>query len=320
MLNPVLMLNFNHLYYFFIFVNEKSMTRAAKKLYISQPALSTQLRHFESSMNEKLFVKSGRNLALTDQGKVVFGFARQIFSMADEMKDSLKAARGAVQSLRLRIGVSRQVSGGFAASLTTFIRREAASQSCQITMSFGTHAELVELLRAKALDAVLSNQPEYSEGLLALHEARLPVLLLASPEFQLPGRNRQLLERNPLGFLKLFELGFAMPAPSHRLRVETELFFEQLKTSPRILFEADDVATVMAAVEERLGLAFLPSEYAADRLKCGRLRAYGPRKGFWRHSIWLIGATNGGQEIAPATAKLIRSLERLNRNTARQSS
>lgn len=315
MLKSERVLNFNHLYYFFIFVNEKSMTRAARKLFISQPALSTQLRQFESGMNEKLFVKAGRSLALTDQGKLMYGYARQIFSMAEEMKDALKAARGGAQSLRLRLGVSRQLSVRFAARLASTSMERKPAHGLQITMSVGSHAELVELLRTKALDAALSHQPEYSEGTASLHETRLAVLLLASRGYPLPGKNQRLMKHNPLGYLKLFELGFAMPSPSHRLRSETDFFFEQIKTSPKTLFESDDVTAVIAAVEERVGLAFLPAQYVADKLASGALKAYGPRKGFWQHSIWLLGHSNSGREASPAVSRLIHSLKALNRNT-----
>lgn len=83
-------LNYHHLLYFWMVAREGTILRAAEKLHIGQPAISTQLRSLEESLGQKLFQKSGRKLELTDTGKTVFRYADEIFSLGREMVDTLK--------------------------------------------------------------------------------------------------------------------------------------------------------------------------------------------------------------------------------------
>ena len=59
-------LNYHHLLYFFTVAREGSVTKAAEVLRLAQPTLSGQIRKLEEALDEKLFVREGRNLALTD--------------------------------------------------------------------------------------------------------------------------------------------------------------------------------------------------------------------------------------------------------------
>ena len=65
-------LNYHHLLYFWMVVREGSVTRAATELRLGQPTVSAQIRTLEEALGEKLFSRVGRNLALTDIGRVVF--------------------------------------------------------------------------------------------------------------------------------------------------------------------------------------------------------------------------------------------------------
>ena len=68
-------LNYHHLLYFWMVAREGTILRAAEKLHIGQPAISTQLRSLEESLGQKLFQKSGRTLQLTETGKTVYRYA-----------------------------------------------------------------------------------------------------------------------------------------------------------------------------------------------------------------------------------------------------
>ena len=76
-------LNYHHLLYFWTVAREGTIARAGEKLHLGQPAISTQLRQLESSLGAKLFQKSGRNLELTDTGRMVYRYADEIFSLGN---------------------------------------------------------------------------------------------------------------------------------------------------------------------------------------------------------------------------------------------
>lgn len=98
-------LNFHHLRYFFVVAREGSIAKASAVLHTSQPAISTQLRVLERSLGEKLFQKQGRGLALTETGRLVYGYAEQIFGLGRELLDSVRdRPSGALP--RVQIGIA----------------------------------------------------------------------------------------------------------------------------------------------------------------------------------------------------------------------
>lgn len=97
-------LNYHHLRYFWAAAREGSVTRASEKLHISQPAVSTQIRGLEQALGEKLFTRSGRTLALTRTGRVVYRYAEEIFGLGAELMETLKG-RPTGRPARLVVGI-----------------------------------------------------------------------------------------------------------------------------------------------------------------------------------------------------------------------
>ena len=101
-------LNYHHLLYFWAVAKEGSVTRACERLRLAQPTISGQLKVLEDTLGEKLFVKSGRGLALTEVGQVVFQYAEEIFGIGRELQDVLKG-RPRGRPLRLLAGIADMV-------------------------------------------------------------------------------------------------------------------------------------------------------------------------------------------------------------------
>src|SRR5689334_25190774 len=96
--------NYHHLLYFWVVSREGGLVPAGKVLRLSHPTLSAQIHALERHLDEKLFTKVGRKLALTDMGRVVFRYADEIFTLGREMVDTVKG-RATGQPLRLNVGV-----------------------------------------------------------------------------------------------------------------------------------------------------------------------------------------------------------------------
>ena len=96
--------NYHHLLYFWCIAREGSVVGACKKLHLAQPTISGQIRTFENTLGEKLFVRSGRNLVLTDIGRVVYRYADEIFSLGQELMEVLKD-QPTGRPIRLVVGI-----------------------------------------------------------------------------------------------------------------------------------------------------------------------------------------------------------------------
>ena len=101
-------LNYHHLLYFWVVAKTGSVTRASQELLLAQPTISSQLRALEDSLGEKLFVKTGRRLQLTEMGKLVYGYADEIFSLGRELTDVLKG-RPRGRPATLVVGISDMI-------------------------------------------------------------------------------------------------------------------------------------------------------------------------------------------------------------------
>lgn len=109
-------LNYHHLRYFAVVAREGSIAAASRVLHTSPPAISTQLRRLERSLGEKLFDKQGRGLVLTDTGRLVQGYADQIFGLGAELQDAVRD-RPSGRPLRVQVGVADVVPKDLACRL-----------------------------------------------------------------------------------------------------------------------------------------------------------------------------------------------------------
>lgn len=96
-------LNLKHLRYFWAVASHGSIARAAEVLHLTPQTISGQLRELEDQVGAKLFTKSGRGLALTDTGRLVFSYADEMFRIGEELQDVL-AGRTPGGGLTLNVG------------------------------------------------------------------------------------------------------------------------------------------------------------------------------------------------------------------------
>jgi len=98
-------LNYHHLRYFWVVAREGGLRKAAEKLHVSQPTISAQIAALEGVVGEKLFRRGGRALALTETGQHVMTYAEEIFSIGQDLLNSVKQ-RPTSRPLRMRLGVA----------------------------------------------------------------------------------------------------------------------------------------------------------------------------------------------------------------------
>lgn len=83
------MINYKHLHYFWVVAKRGGVTRASETLHITPQTISGQISLLEASLGEALFQKAGRNLELTEVGRVVLSYADEIFSLGGELEDTV---------------------------------------------------------------------------------------------------------------------------------------------------------------------------------------------------------------------------------------
>jgi LysR family transcriptional activator of nhaA len=149
-------LNYQHLFYFWNLVKEGSVSRASEKLHLAQPTISGQLAIFEQAVGEKLYYKDGRKLVLSDTGRTIFRYAEEIFTLGQELNQTLRGRRGA-RGLRLNVGVADALPKLIAYRLLEPVLR--AGEPVQLTCHEGKAERLISELALHSVDLVLSDIP-----------------------------------------------------------------------------------------------------------------------------------------------------------------
>jgi LysR family transcriptional activator of nhaA len=149
-------LNYHHLLYFWIVAREGSIAQASKQLLLAQPTITGQIRSLENTLGQKLFVRSGRNLVLTDVGRLVYRYANEIFSLGRELTDVLKG-RPAGRPVRLVVGIS----DGLSKLLVHRLLQPALTlpEPVHIICHEGRPEQLLAELAISGLDLVLMDAP-----------------------------------------------------------------------------------------------------------------------------------------------------------------
>ena len=135
-------------------VDSGSMLRATERVYLTQSALSLQMKRLEEILQIPLFRRDGRRLALTSAGETMLGFARDILSMNDR---AVAALAGETLAGPARVGLVQD----FAETLLTGVLSRFAKLNgeTQLQVRVGGSAELLELLAADRIDVALCMGP-----------------------------------------------------------------------------------------------------------------------------------------------------------------
>lgn len=306
------MMNYNHLYYFHITAKLGGVSNAAKFLHISQPSLSSQLKIFESSLDQKLFRKEGRRLQLTPEGERAFSYSKKIFDLTTEFSESMKSP-SEKQSQRIKIGITDQVERPFIADLLSpLIREQKPTVEKTFFVSSAPSEILVNQLRAEEIDVLLTNKPIYADDVQELASANMPVNLLISTKILKDLKIRISRNTSAVDFLNAIPIGLIIPSYKIKLRHETDLFFQESKVRKKVIFESDVISVVGRAIIDGAGVGFMPVPYVYEEIKAGILTVLGPKAGYWKHSLYLLGRKDSVlDETIQEIKKSIKKIEKL---------
>jgi LysR family transcriptional regulator, transcriptional activator of nhaA len=265
------MLNYRHLYYFWIVVKEGGFARAADRLDMAVQTISAQVRELERSIGRQLLKPAGRGVTMTEAGEAAFSRAEQIFQLGEALLEEMRDTEGE-STARLAIGLSDGISKLAARAL---LEPVLGTPSLRLLCHEGEHAELMSELALHRLDLVLACRPAPHDADLRLVSERL----VASPvDWYGPAElvRKSVRDRFPQC---LAEVPVLLPTAHGALRARLDRWFETEGIRPRIAGEFEDSA--LMAVFAARGLGVFPlAELGADDLSLLRgLRWLGRAEG-----------------------------------------
>lgn len=254
-------INFHHLRYFWAVAKEGNLTRTAARLRVAQSALSSQIHQLEAQLGDALFHRDGRQLVLTEAGKIAFAYAEEIFAAGTQLVSTLEHGRHREQVLR--IGAVATLSRNFQES---FVKPLLEQPGVRLCLESGVFADLLLRLENHSVDLVLANRPpglELGGRLRCRRMARQPVSIVGSRR------------RRGFGFPEsLLDTPMILPGRESAIRSEFDALCEQVGVRVRVLAEVDDMATMRLLARDTHALALVPSVVVRDELREGVLREH----------------------------------------------
>lgn len=251
-------LNYHHLRYFREVAHEGNLTRTAERLNVSQSALSSQIRQLEHRIGHALFKREGRRLELTEAGRLALDHADRVFEAGEELLAALGPEGGADRPLR--VGAVSTLSRNFQ---MRFLRPALDDPDCALSLVSASSTELLEKLRALALDVVLSTE--------APSRAVYPDFVahrLAEQSVGLYGVKQRMAYQNLADLLKAEPV--ILPTESS-IRTGFDSLISRIGATVRIAAEVDDMAMVRLLARDGVGIAVTPQVVIADEIAQGIL-------------------------------------------------
>ncbi|MBI4956711.1 MAG: transcriptional activator NhaR [Myxococcales bacterium] len=249
-------LNYHHLLYFWVVAREGGLVPAGKVLRLSHPTLSAQIHALEARLGEKLFVKVGRKLALTEAGRVAYRYAEEIFGLGREMLDALRG-RATGQPVRLDVGIVDAMP-------KLVVRRllEPAlglPEAVKLVCHEGSHERLLADLGLHTLDIVLADAPVPPGSSVRAYNHLLGecgVSFFGTKA--LAARHRQHFPRS------LDRAPMLLPLESLTLRRALNQWFDQKGLRPEVVAEFEDSALLKVFGAEGRGIFTAPTAVEAE--------------------------------------------------------
>lgn len=289
-------LNYHHLFYFRTIAKEGGIARAAEKLRLGQPTLSTQLKQLEDALGRPLFERKNRSLVLTEAGKIALDYAENIFRTGDELLQVLED--GAVSGRTdVKIGALDSVPKQLLSSL---VRAALKEQNATVSVHEGRGEELFRELFAHQLDLIVSNYPPASLDFGRIYSrslAKVPVAVFASAQFAgLKKKFPESLNGQP----------FILPTAHSKLRHDLDHYFKVngLRIIPVV--ETQDTSLQKLLGIDGFGLIPLPEFAAKDLVQEKMLVKLGTLLDV-REEFWLISAARKIEN--PIAAKIMKSFQ-----------
>ncbi|MCD2512043.1 LysR family transcriptional regulator [Comamonas endophytica] len=274
------MLNFRHLYYFWMVAKEGGFARAAERLEMAVQTISTQVRDLERSLGHQLLKPAGRGVALTEAGQAAFARAEEIFERGQRIADEVREA-GSAPVARLAVGLSDGISKLAAHALLAPV---LATPGLRLVCHEGEFDELLSELALHQLDMVLAGQaaPHHPAQRLSSQRIARSSLQWFGPASLVRKSAR---ERFPQS---LQELPVLLPTSHAPLRSTLDAWFQEIGVRPRVVGEFEDSALLAVFAARGLGV-FPVSDLGAEDVGLVRgLRLLGLCPGLHEevHALW----------------------------------
>jgi DNA-binding transcriptional LysR family regulator len=256
------MLNFSQLQTFVMVVSEGSMTAAADKLFLTQPAVSQQMKNLEDELDVELIVRGAKQIRTTAQGEMLYEYAKRILSLSQQAEIAIKSVGAQLKGL-LRIGTLNSI--GLHLMSPVVNRLLKYNPDFKIKVEYARGEEIIKQFENDELDVIVLPETlmNFNKSLAQAHSE-----VFMKEEIWLVGPGKDTFYPTTLGIKELKKIPYVHF--SHEFPDFDKKLHEAAGDLPAV-FESSNVGTLKRVVESGLGVGFLPAHSVKKQIRGGRL-------------------------------------------------
>jgi DNA-binding transcriptional LysR family regulator len=292
-------INLNHLRIFYYAAKEKNLTKAAETLFVTQPAVTMQIKALEQYLEVALFRKRGKFLELTDEGSVLYQYAERIFGIVDEMEHALKGFASLTHG-SLIIGTTRSFARHLMPQLLS--RYQEKFPGIKVSLEVGSSSEIAEGVAAFKYDLAIIGRIPLPSKVKAIPFKPEEFCVVASPYHPLAKKGAvswQELEKEPIIIRE--------PGSGSRHFMLSLLASHGVKSS--VLLEAGSVEFIKENVIQSRGISFLYKPEVEREAEMGLLKPL--KLGDGPIYIETIIVVPDGVSLAPPSKAFLELVDKL---------
>ena len=242
-----------------------NFTKAAEALYMTQPAVSQQIKQLEEEVGAKVFIRNKNGLILTQQGEIVLKYARRQKALYEKMLLEIQNAEK--NAGPLRIGITHTAESNVTAS--ALAKYSIENNGVKITLTTDTINNLYDKLESYELDLAIidasSNNPKFSSMLLDTDY----LMCVLSPDNPLSQRSAVTISE-----LKKEKMILrSVESATRKLFEETLAYNGEDISYFDVILEVDNIATIKDLIRKDLGVSILPRSACLDEIRKGKIKA-----------------------------------------------
>jgi len=257
-------MNLNQLDGFLMVVQEESMTKAAEKLYITQPALSIQIKALEEEFGQSLFERDGKQLRITNAGRILQERARQILDLVAQTREEVTGLKE-LQRGQLTIAANE--------TSCLYILPSVIQSFCERFP--GVQIHLKTLNSAEVVTQVADGTVDFGIATLPLLDARVETKPLCWREdVAICGLGHPLAHSENVYLEELAQYTLLLLERGSTSRRLLEQMLAQQGLIQKMTMNLSSIELIKRFAEINLGVAIVPGVAIKDELKAKRLRAF----------------------------------------------
>ena len=236
------------LHYFTVVAEELNITRAAERLNMSQPPLSSQIKGLEEELGVQLFIRGKRHLTMTEAGSLLYRRAKQLLELSEQTRQEIRSMEGLSGDLNISL-----VEGRAPYLLARWIAG-FRSEFPQVSFHLwnGSGDEVLERLRHGLADLAVVAAPYNPELLDGFTVGREPWVAMMSIDHPLAREDGEFIPLRKLVGQPLF-------VPNRRSRAESlRGWFEEIGEEPCIAGDLSNYIDAVALAEQNAGICIYP--------------------------------------------------------------